>query len=455
MANNRLKLNFSIPLAKDRASFVQEYLTDPIFTKKPPTRDELETISNYILWGKDEDGKNAVQRKEIQILTKNSTWDRRPDEESLDALIESPVFNENIVVRPTEARPKVVKEVFSREEALQNCPPYLQEEFQRLFRNIDELDLQLNFYDLEHGKRKKAPRKELLARFTESEQNEIQKTALELDQYAYLKKRHLLVELRRQQYTLKDSYSFSLQKDVTCKGQTDNLEPEVPNFGTEIRVRPLGTISERSTSSLIFQPFADLVPKNFSEKQLEQISKYLWRKPQDSIYCFDFTNLEHVYNLFLSYFDVENGVILDTIDRSADFLLKTLEYYMDKANLTEIQKQILNLKVNGFKNSEIAERINAQFGFSYSSNYISTIFRQKIIKSINDAAKYHQLLIENLFFPEEFKRCICCGETLLRDSRNFVRKSRAKDGYVNKCKRCEKRDRDLKKEAKNGKILGQ
>ena len=59
-------------------------------------------------------------------------------------------------------------------------------------------------------------------------------------------------------------------------------------------------------------------------------------------------------------------------------------------------------------------------------------------------------ILENIFCPEEFKKCICCGEVLLRDPKNFVRKSRAKDGFVNKCKRCDKRDREIKKEANNG-----
>jgi hypothetical protein len=77
MTTNRLKLDFSLTSSKDRAEFVRSYLDNNIrFWGKPLTAAEAETISNYILWGKDEDGKSAVQRKEIHIATKNNTWNR-------------------------------------------------------------------------------------------------------------------------------------------------------------------------------------------------------------------------------------------------------------------------------------------------------------------------------------------------------------------------------------------
>ena len=69
----------------------------------------------------------------------------------------------------------------------------------------------------------------------------------------------------------------------------------------------------------------------------------------------------------------------------------------------------------------------------------------EIIKQINEAAVYHEQIVQNLFFSEEFKKCSACGRTLLKSPRNFVRKSRSKDGYANKCKCCDKKDRQNKK----------
>jgi len=64
----------------------------------------------------------------------------------------------------------------------------------------------LNFYDLAHNKRKKPPREELLQRFTESQIETLKEKGEHLNSFTYLKMRHLLVELRRDQFGLQDNY---------------------------------------------------------------------------------------------------------------------------------------------------------------------------------------------------------------------------------------------------------
>lgn len=49
---NRLNLNFSIPYTDERTEFVSTYLNSDTFSYTPPTNAELETMANYILWGK-------------------------------------------------------------------------------------------------------------------------------------------------------------------------------------------------------------------------------------------------------------------------------------------------------------------------------------------------------------------------------------------------------------------
>ena len=93
------------------------------------------------------------------------------------------------------------------------------------------------------------------------------------------------------------------------------------------------------------------------------------------------------------------------------------------------------------KNVDIAAEINKKYGKTYTANYISTIFRQRIIPKINEAAKYHEKIISNIFFEEEFKTCCACGRVLLRDTTNFTRKARSKDGLTSRCKECEKKAR--------------
>lgn len=99
------------------------------------------------------------------------------------------------------------------------------------------------------------------------------------------------------------------------------------------------------------------------------------------------------------------------------------------------------MKLHKKKNSDIAWDINHKYNKTYTTNYISTIFRQRIIPKINESARYHEKVISNIFFPEEFKECTCCCVTMLRDPENFTRKSRASDGLSSRCKRCEKKKR--------------
>ena len=83
-------LDFDIYSDKDRAAAVRQELAA---LKRPPTQSQLETMANYILFGKDENGQNAVDRKEVQIQTKYNSY-KKKNTESLEALIESPTFNE-------------------------------------------------------------------------------------------------------------------------------------------------------------------------------------------------------------------------------------------------------------------------------------------------------------------------------------------------------------------------
>ena len=444
---NRLRLDFTIPTLEERVKFIEEYVKKEDFKKKPLTSEELEMCGNYLLWGKDSSGKNAVQKKEVQIETRNKTWSREQENESLETLLESPTFNENNIVIPTAARPKVQKEVFSRSKALASCPEELKPVFTDLFKRIDRLDLLLNYYDLAHGKRKNPPREELLKRFSSEEQLELKEESTHLNQFAYLKLRHQLVELRKEQFSLRDSYSFTIRREPIY-----NYAP-VPTsriLDTDIQVFPLGFLyPDQKISQLVFQPLEQLIPQNFSQSDLEKISTFYWDKrkleEKKEKEFFDFREIEHVYNFLLEYIDFEDSVALKEIESTTQFLIKTFEYYAAISNLSDIYKEILELKIEKKKNQDIATYINQKYGKSYTSNYISTIFKQKIIKKITETAAHHQLIIESIFFPEEFKICNTCGRTLLKCSDNFVRKERSKDGFTNRCKSCDKEERKRKK----------
>ena len=81
----KFTLNFDIPTSKERLEAVKEIDLSSL------SKTELETISNYILYGKDEDGKSVVDRKEVQIKTKFQSY-HKDRIVSLDEMMESPTF---------------------------------------------------------------------------------------------------------------------------------------------------------------------------------------------------------------------------------------------------------------------------------------------------------------------------------------------------------------------------
>lgn len=439
---NRLKLDWALSTSTERTEFVQDYINSALFSNVPLTQDELETLANYVLWGKNENGLNVDQEGFVELPRKNATWTSQ-NVESLDELTESPTFNEASLYSLTSKAPtKKVREVFSRTETRKNAPPSLLQAFENLWHEIDMTELTINFYDLLHEKRTKPPRADLLKALSEEDQLLCEEKANSLNQFKYLKLRHLLVELRREQYTMKDSFSERILPRTSEHFQEENS----PIFDADIPVFPLGLIS-KSPKVNLFQPFTDLIPQNFTAADLKTISNFYWSKQNDKKLGsrrIDFTDLETVYELFqmVDELEDENEELFSTTSS----LLKTLNYYIDQADLTAAQREILELKINKEKNQDIALHINKKYGKSYTVNYISTIFRQKIIPAINAAALYHEKLVSNLFFVEEFKQCTKCGHHLLRDPINFVRKSRAKDGLSNHCKVCDKKSREEKKE---------
>ena len=436
---NRLKLNFSLESAKERVDFVNEYIKQ--FTDLTPS--EALTIEEYILWGKDENG--VAVGAGMGLETK---WSKPKEAESLDAVLENPALanaqlyslNDAVVLKKT-------RDVFSRKEAREKAPDFLVDTFEKLWQTIDELELEINFYEERIGKRKNPPRKELVERFNEEDVKKIYNRSQKLNQYKYLKLRHRLKELRTEQFTIRDSYkpTFNITQSIYMPKDKSFV------FDYDLEILPLG-VKEGQVGDLIFDLNFD--PAALTEEQLWAISDLIWKKKEidKDVKIFDFRDLEMVYQLYLFKEDLDDRVEQiqydHVVENNLDKLLDTLTFYEKIADLSDIQREILFLKEKKKKNTDIADYINKKYKKSYTANYISTIFKQKIIVRINEAVKLHQDTIENCFFEENFKKCNSCGRILLLDGRNWVKKTRSKDGFQNRCKRCEHEARKKKKEIK-------
>lgn len=346
-----------------------------------------------------------------------------------------PGFQEASFHSLKEPRIKTPKICFDRERALKEAPENIKQVFIDLFKQIDTIELTLNYYEILHGKRILPPREKLLNSFAPEEQSKIYDTAAQIGQYKYLKLKRLLVDLRQDQYGYYDMYSANVGRgDSSWESSAE--EPLTIRIGEDINVFPLGLKDGTKTSKLIFQD--ELYPDLFNEDDLKIISSLLWKEKKDI--SLDFTNPTHLLQIYKLRADLweEQDRDPDLFYGAAGAIINTLIYYEQQAQLTPLQKNILEAKLKKTSNICIAERINKQYNKSYNDNYISTIFHQKILPQIAAAAQSHLTIIENIFFPENFKKCKDCGRTLLISTENFMHQKKSLDGFAPRCKKCEK-----------------
>lgn len=388
-------LDFTIETSNDRRDFIASKDLSKLSKK------EIELCSNYILYGKDpnKDMTSCVDRKEIQIKTKFSSYSKK-EPISLDALLESPTFNENLL-KPKPTIYKKVKPTIDKEKA-KDIPG-----MRELWEQIEEAQKTL---DENTGKKERTENSKIL----------------NTKQIYYLK--HHLIELKRQQYYLMDSVFHTLPPP---QNKSQYYE-DIPNTQMNYPIFPRGVMRQED-DPLFINPRLDKKTKSKSTDYILENFKNT-DKP-----FFNFLDKEHIYQLILFYYDIK-GAVENIPDSPLHNLLWTLDFYIEKANLSEQQKLIVRDKKLRILNRDIAKHLMEELGIYHQENYISTIWN-KITQQIADAAQlnYDEWLSKD--FDKAWKICNACGKELLRDPRNFVRKTKSADGLTNCCKICDKEKR--------------
>ena len=354
--------------------------------------------------------------------------------------MEMPGFQESKLKKLGGTHYRTSRVVFNREEVLQKATPEVQGILEDLFNQIDYIELVINYYDLKVGKRKTQPRESLLKKFDEEQRQKCIQKAAELSQRQYLKMRHRLVELRTEQYTYKDCISNSIIPHF------DNAlyEEEVLRIGEDIEVLPMGLFDNSVYASKVFTSPPN--PIAFTEEELKKVSDWIW-KEKDKKNALDFENPEHLLALYRAYDELQSETEIDPnqIYNASAAIFKTLKFYEECARLNDLQREILQMKIEQKPNVEIASYINQKYKTTYNDNYISTIYRRKILPTIAEAATHHKLIMENIFYPEAFKKCKDCGKLFLRAPEFFMRQHKTPDGFSPRCKYCQRIKREKEK----------
>ena len=154
----------------------------------------------------------------------------------------------------------------------------------------------------------------------------------------------------------------------------------------------------------------------------------------------NFFDEKHVEMILNNY----SALVEDSYD---EFLSDSKWMMMDFDNLAgralqsyPIFESIVTYKIDGRTNEQIRELLKEEYGVTYSTVYISSLWRNKIPKLIVKQAKEEWIVWH--YTEEEYgkwKRCSCCGEVKLAHKYFFTKNSSSKDGWYSICKECRKK----------------
>lgn len=319
--------------------------------------------------------------------------------------MESPTFDERIFQKSKTIYKKVKPDIDNFKEELKTIPDFIE-----LWKEIDRLQ---DLLDQNEGK---IPFREGTPKLSQ-------------DNIYILK--HTLVDLRKQQYPMMDYFKPTIGQHQNKAEFYESSSTKTTNYS----ILPRGVIS--GNNDLFFTN-----PELFAQKDPKAAAINFEQIRQSGKPYFDFTDFTHVYQLILHYAELKNQV-RNQPDSLLNNLLQTLDFYIDKANLSEQQLLIIRDKKLRRPNKEIRENLIQELGISHKENYISTIWN-KAVKLIIEAVElnYDEYLSKD--YQKAWKKCNRCGRLLLRDPRNFVRKNKAADGLTGRCKCCDREIRQGK-----------
>ena len=125
-------------------------------------------------------------------------------------------------------------------------------------------------------------------------------------------------------------------------------------------------------------------------------------------------------------FEADTWYLVQAFDEIATKALRDYPLY----------ERLVELKVDGVTNAKIKEILAEEFGISYSLEYISSLWRNKIPKMIAQTAKEEYLIWESKNRNIKLKKCSRCNQLKPANNIFFSKNNTAKDGFYSLCKQC-------------------
>lgn len=411
-------LDYSIERDTDRVQAIKDIL-DQLPTD--PSASDLEQMGTYIICGKDPNGYNALQRGEVYLGNQRrfSSFKTAADKVvSLDEVLENPLADQQSLMSPHKRsvynstktpirRPKYDKHTGELIDIGDGDIPGIQD----IWDSIDRLEHWIAILE------KKIPPDETT-------------DILEVDSYRLYQLKHQLIDLRRHQYYLRDSFKPTLHFQAIDRPKQQFIDWSADCFYWI----PLEEWQSRVSAALLHT-----VSKNLKDYETrinehgETEVKWVVRR-----HTFDWENPKHVRALINNY-DAIYDFFRDRLDTYARTFIFDFERYRAMAALSPVRDFILECKIKKMPYSEIIEMLQAKFDISYNENHLSEIIAREIPEKIAMAATRHRLILDTP--RDQLKRCFTCGRELPRNTLFFARNASRRDGFASNCKECDRQHR--------------
>lgn len=422
-------LDFDIYYAKDRNVAVQQILDNLEQRSIEPTAAMLEQMGDYIMMGKDEKYMSGYDDKSLIMTHRRYSNYKTKDEknDSLDALMEDPVTAPECELAAQTAkeapRYKVIAPKIVRTEY---------DEQGRIIKKGDDFDVngdpipfmrelweRIDYWE------------DLLAQYKGTKEPSQWVLDHPKDSYWIQRVNHMLIDMRRQQYYIKDVYNPTIHFfNVSHGGRTEyNF-----NDNTGYWLDELEWCRRRRTTP------AGRYQKTFQSARTNGEGQYFWEISENAI---DYENPKHIYALMENYVKllVHSYASPQSSTRALCF---DFERFVDYADLTDEEIFILQAKIAHRNNFVIIDELRED-GIVYSDSQFRHIQREVIPKKIANAAKRLRIESEAALGKIPYKRCSKCGEMKPADLMFFCKSVGKKSGFCSQCKECQKKKRDSAK----------
>lgn len=152
----------------------------------------------------------------------------------------------------------------------------------------------------------------------------------------------------------------------------------------------------------------------------------------------DFKNWEHIAALLQNYSKLKTEYSED-IQKNIYWVLIDFENLVDTA-LEEKEPMLYDIvvmKLDGIQNQEIKDKLQEKYGKTYSIEYISSLYNNKIPKIIADEAEKKELIWYYTNIKKgKWKKCSKCGQVKLLHTKFFSKNNSSKSGFYSICKDC-------------------